>query len=127
MRLRKKEIPVVNQPDSTAFVNITSFEDERIEIDVNASGSNFLFLGDTYFPKGWTASVDGNETEIYRANHGFRGIVVPKGEHKVVFTYLPQSFVISKYVALVLSTLIVLGLIIGLFFKKKQKNLVTTV
>ena len=86
-------------------MSITSFKDERIEIDVNASGSNFLFLGDTYFPKGWTASIDGTETEIYRANHGFRGIVVPKGEHKVVFIYLPESFVICKYVAMLLSTL----------------------
>jgi len=120
------DISGIDIPDSTAFVSITSFEDEKIEIDVNASGSNFLFLGDTYFPKGWTATVDGSETEIYRANHGFRGIVVPNGEHKVVFTYLPQSFVISKYVKLILSTLTILGLIIGLIFRKKQKNLVTT-
>ena len=50
----EKEITNIDQPDSTAYVSITSFEDERIEIDVNASGSNFLFLGDTYFPKGWS-------------------------------------------------------------------------
>ncbi|RKZ00024.1 MAG: hypothetical protein DRQ13_01215 [Ignavibacteriae bacterium] len=122
----EKEIPNIDQPDSTAFVNMISFEDERIEIDLNASGNNFLFLGDTYFPKGWSASIDGTETEIYKANHGFRGIVVPKGEHKVVFTYLPESFVISKYVALLLSTLTILGLIIGLIFRRKQKNLATT-
>ncbi len=122
----EKEIPNIDQPDSTAFVNIISFEDERIEIDLNASGNNFLFLGDTYFPKGWSASIDGTETEIYKANHGFRGIVVPNGKHKVVFTYLPESFVISKYVALLLSTLTILGLIIGLIFRRKQKNLATT-
>jgi hypothetical protein len=126
MVFTEEEITGIDQPDSTAFVNITSFEDERIEIDVIASGSNFLFLGDTYFPKGWSASIDGTETEIYRANHGFRGIVVPKGEHKIVFRYLPESFVISKYVALLLSTLTILGLILGLFFRKKQKNLATT-
>ncbi|MEE9450263.1 MAG: YfhO family protein, partial [Ignavibacteriaceae bacterium] len=126
MVFTEKKITGIDQPDSTAFVNITSFEDERIEIDVIASGSNFLFLGDTYFPKGWSASIDGTETEIYRANHGFRGIVVPKGEHKIVFRYLPESFVISKYVALLLSTLTILGLILGLFFRKKQKNLATT-
>jgi len=119
----EKEIPNINQPDSTAFVNITSFEDERIELDVNASGNNFLFLGDTYFPKGWSAAVDGTETEIYRANHGFRGIVVPKGEHKIVFTYLPESFVISKYVSLSLSSIVVLLLIGGLIRSSRQKKL----
>ena len=119
----EKEILNIDQPDSTAFVNIISFEDERIEIDVNASGSNFLFLGDTYFPNGWSASIDGNETEIYRANHGFRGIVVPKGEHKVVFTYLPESFVLSKYISFSLSSIIILLLIGGMIRSSRQKKL----
>jgi len=119
----EKEIPNIDQPDSTAFVNITSFEDERIEIDVNASGNNFLFLGDTYFPKGWSATVDGTETEIFRTNHGFRGIVVPSGKHKVVFSYLPDSFVMSKYVSLSLSSIVVLLLIGGLIRSSRQKKL----
>ena len=118
----EKEILNINQPDSTAYVNITSFEDERIEIDVNASGSNFLFLGDTYFPNGWSASIDRTETEIYRANHGFRGIVVPKGEHKVVFTYLPESFVMSKYISFSLSSIIILLLIGGLIRSYRLKK-----
>jgi hypothetical protein len=118
----EKEILNIDQLDSTAYVNITSFEDERIEIDVNASGSNFLFLGDTYFPNGWSASIDGTETEICRANHGFRGIVVPKGEHKVVFTYLPESFVMSKYISFSLSSIIVLLLIGGFIRSSRLKK-----
>ncbi len=133
----EKEIKNIDQPDTTAFVNITSFEDERIEIDVDASGSNFLFLGDTYYSGEtnykipflnihllssykWKAFIDENETEIYRTNHGFRGIVVPKGEHKIVFTYLPESFVISRDIVFYLSRFIVgltVLLLIGGFFR----------
>jgi Bacterial membrane protein YfhO len=112
----------VDEPDSTTFVKIESYEDETITLTVNASGNNFLFLGDTYFPNGWKAYVDGNETKIYRANHNFRGIIVPKGEHKVEFVYLPESFVISKNVSLILSSLTILGLIGGFIVTKKQKN-----
>ncbi len=43
-----EEINGIEAPDSTAFVKIEKFEDENIELDVNASGNNFLFLGDTY-------------------------------------------------------------------------------
>ena len=62
---------------------------------------------------------------IYRANHNFRGIVVPKGNHKIHFEYLPESFVITKYVSLILSSLVVLGLFIavGLNFKKKKPKI----
>jgi hypothetical protein len=38
--------------------------------------------------------------------------------------YLPESFVITKYLSLILSSLVVLGLIVamGLNFKKKKKE-----
>lgn len=113
----------VDQPDSTASVQIEKYSDENIYFNVNASGSNFLFLGDTYVGKGWKAYVDGNETKIYRTNHNFRGIVVPAGEHKIHFEYLPESFVLSRNVSLVLSSLVVLGLFvsIGLNFRKKKE------
>lgn len=122
-----EEIPGIETPDSTAFVNIEKYEDELIQLDVNASGNNFLFLGDTYMTgetdyklfkvhTGWKAFIDGAETEIYRANHGFRGIVVPKGKHKIEFIYKPESFFISKYLSLTFSSLIMLGLVISIIF-----------
>ena len=113
----------VDKPDSTTFVNIESYGDENIYLNVKASGNNFLFLGDTFVGKGWKAYVDGNETKIYRANHNFRGIVVPSGEHKIHFEYLPESFVITKNVSLILSSLVVLGLFVsmGLNFRKKKE------
>ena len=112
----------VDKPDSTAFVNMEKYSDENIYLNVNASGNNFLFLGDTYVGKGWKAYVDGNQTPIYRANHNFRGIVVPKGNHKIHFEYLPESFVITKYVSLILSSVVVLGLFIAVGFNLKKKK-----
>lgn len=112
----------VDKPDSTASVQIEKYGDENIYLNVNATGNNFLFLGDTYVGKGWKAYVDGNETPIYRTNHNFRGIVVSKGSHKIHFEYLPESFVISRNVSLVLSSLVVLGLLfaVGMNFRKKK-------
>jgi len=118
----EKDLEGIKSPDSTAYVKIAGYKDERVTFDVNASGKNFLFFGDTYFPVGWKAFVDSNETEIYRANHGFRGIVVPEGNHKVEFIYSPESFVISKYVALSISSLVLLGLIITVVFESRKRT-----
>jgi hypothetical protein len=128
----EEEIAGIEIPDSTAFVSIKRFDDELIELEVNASGNNFLFLGDTYMTgetdyklfkvlTGWKAFVDGAETKIYRANHNFRGIVVPKGNHKIEFTYLPKSFVVSKYLSLTFSSLVILGLVVSIFFNFRKK------
>jgi hypothetical protein len=125
----------IDRPDSTAFVNIEKYDNENIYLKVNASGNNFLFLGDTYMSgeadykifkisTGWKAYIDGNETMIYRTNHDFRGIVVPAGEHKIHFEYLPESFVIAKNSSLILSSLVVIGLIasLGMNFRKKKET-----
>jgi hypothetical protein len=113
----------VDEPDSTTFVRIEKYEDETITIMAKSSGNNFLFLGDNYVPVGWKATIDGDETKIYKVNHGFRGIVVPQGEHKIEFTYLPDSFVMSKYISLSISSLAFIGLIIGIVINRKKNKL----
>lgn len=112
----------VDTPDSTASVKSIDYKDEHISIQALASGNNLLFLGDTYFPNGWKAYVDGKKTEIYKVNHGFRGVIVPKGEHKVEFIYAPKSFFISKYIALSLSSLVIIGLVLGIVMEFKKKK-----
>lgn len=112
----------IDIPDSTAFVNIERYDDEKIVMKAKASGNNFLFLGDNYVPVGWKATIDGNETKIYKVNHGFRGIVIPEGEHTIEFTYLPKSFVISKNLSLALSSLAFIGLFVGIVINLKKSK-----
>lgn len=122
-----------DKPDSTAYSKILKYTDERLLLDVNASGNNFLFFGSTFFsgdadykffkiPTGWKALIDGNETEIFQTNHGFMGIVVPKGKHKVEFTYAPKSFYLSKYIVFSLSSLSLIGLVLGIFIERKKSK-----
>jgi hypothetical protein len=112
----------VEPPDTTAYVEIARYTDEKITLKAKASGNNFLFIGDNYVPKGWTALIDGTETKIYKVNHGFRGIVVPEGEHTITFTYLPESWVIAKNLALGLSSLAIAGVFFGMFLIKRKSK-----
>jgi hypothetical protein len=127
----------VEAPDSSAYIRYTDYKNEKISLDVNASGNNFMFLGNTYMTKGlnlkigsfqlfsselWKAYIDGNKTEIFKVNHGFMGIIIPKGMHKVEFIYNPTSFILSKYLALILSSLVVLGLVVTLIVPVVRKK-----
>jgi hypothetical protein len=112
----------VDPPDSTASVEIVSYKDERIEMKARASGEHFLFIGDTYLPYGWRAEIDGEETEIYRANHGFRGIVVPKGEHTIVMEFAPTSFSVSRATMLITAGVTIAGLVVGFFAERRRKR-----
>ena len=67
-------------------VKVTSYQENRVVIRVESDQPGLLVLADAYFP-GWQAEVDGEKTEIYRADYYFRAIIVPKGSHEVVFNY----------------------------------------
>ena len=82
----------VDPVDSTVYAKVIKYTDEELELNVNASGNNFLFVGNT-FVKGWKALIDGNETKIYKTNHGYLGFIVPKGKHEVLLHIVRQAFI----------------------------------
>lgn len=50
--------------------------------------------------KGWRAYVDGRRVETQFANHAFLGVHVPAGKHRVRLVYLPESFVVGRWISL---------------------------
>lgn len=65
---------------------IEEYQENQVLVDARTAQKGFLVLTDSYYP-GWRAFIDGKETKIYRANYNFRAIIVPPGEHKVIFKY----------------------------------------
>lgn len=112
----------IDKPGDSANVEIKSYSDENIDLTAHATGNNMLFLGDTYYPVDWKASIDGESVTIYRLNHGFMGVIVPKGNHNVEFSVEPKSFFIGKYFTLVCNILIILGFGIVVLKNKKLKT-----
>jgi len=111
----------IEQRDTTTKAVITKYQDEHITVETKSNGNNFLFFGTTYLPA-WKAYFDGNQTKIYKANYGFMGIVVPKGNHKVEFIYEPKAFVIGKNLSLILNIILYAGIItIVVMSRKKNK------
>ena len=79
-------------PGAAAGRAVITREDTReLVIDADAPADGFLLLADTFYP-GWTATVDGTPTPIYRANHSVRGIQLSKGRHDVRFVYDAPGF-----------------------------------
>ena len=85
---------------------IDRYQANEVLINVNAAGSDSLFLADAYYP-GWKAFVDGKEVRIERAKDLFRSVKVPAGEHKVKFVYDPWTFKIGAGISLL--TVLVFG------------------
>jgi hypothetical protein len=81
--------PRCEQVGAETPVSITLDLEHRVEIALNAPALGYLVLADAYYP-GWSAAVDGVETEILEANHALRAVIVPAGKHRVTMQFRPR-------------------------------------
>jgi hypothetical protein len=72
----------------------------EVYLRARAGCRGLLVLGETYYP-GWQAAVAGARVPVHEVYGVFRGVVVPAGEHEVVFRYRP----LPVYAGAVLSLL----------------------
>jgi hypothetical protein len=98
--------------DST--VTVVDYGPNEVVLAVSTSTTGLLVLTDTYAP-GWRAYLDDTSAPVHVANHAFRVVVVPRGQHRVQFRYQPTTFsiglwtsVLSSVIALVVAALIIL-------------------
>ena len=102
------------QSDSTAKVTLTEYEANRLAYEVNSQKGGVVVFSEIYYP-GWTCTVDGQDTQIARADYVLRAIRVPAGKHTVVMTFDPQTVHITEtiaYTALAILALLLIGLLI---------------
>ncbi|MCK4827328.1 YfhO family protein, partial [bacterium] len=91
----------VTASDSSASAKVVLFEPDRIVIEAQNQHGSLMVLSEIYYPKGWGATVDGNETEIFKTNHILRSVWVPGGKHEIEFSFRPATYFrnarISRY------------------------------
>ncbi len=112
------DLPIQPKGPLNAHVRIQRYENSLVAIQVAASDDGILVLADSFYP-GWKAFVDGKETRIVRANHFFRAVAFPRGEHWIEFRYEPQSFKLGLIISsLTLTCLVVISL--GLLLRQRK-------
>jgi hypothetical protein len=69
---------------------ITRLGTDRMALDVTLDAPGYVVIVDAYDP-GWRARVDGRETDVLRANVGFRAVAVGPGRHSLELWYRPRA------------------------------------
>lgn len=90
---------VAKTPGDTIYE--TSYAPNRLAYKSRSAKENVAVFSEIYFPWGWTATVDGKETPVGRADYVLRAIRVPAGEHEIVFTFDPQSLKTTNTLAVI--------------------------
>ena len=100
---------------SNESVKIDKYEPQRVEMTAKLDKPGMVILADVFYA-GWKLTVDGKPEEMIRANRMMRGALVQSGEHKLVYTYEPESFRIGGAI----SILSLAGIFVALGLSRKK-------
>lgn len=89
--LLEEEPEVKTDTPGSFSVEVVSYANNSSEIKVTTDSEGVLVASESWYP-GWKAFVDGEETELLKANLVLRAVKLNAGVHTVRFEYSPASF-----------------------------------
>lgn len=105
IELKRLDLP--GEPDAKATADDAAGSNQvlsrglsanRLEYEISAQADQLLFVSIPY-SGAWQCAIDGSPATVLRADYGFMAVVVPEGEHQVLWQYhtpyLRESLVIS--------------------------------
>ncbi len=107
------------------FIKLTYYSPNELTYEYTAQTEKLAVFSEVYYPKGWTAYIDGQPAEIINADFILRALKVPAGSHKVEFKYKPESFTKGAMYSRISSGLLILLLLAGIggeiYNKRREK------
>jgi uncharacterized membrane protein YfhO len=105
-------------------VIISSYDIHKIELEAKVKNPAQLVLSEIYYPAGWKAYINGQETKIYKTNYVLRSIFLQPGDYKIEFVFEPITFKLGLWIS-VSVLIILLGIIMMQIFMKRKNPIQT--
>jgi hypothetical protein len=77
-------------PIHDAGAVISSYGMNQVVVDAKTDGPALLRLADLWYPD-WAVTVDGRPATMLKVDYLLRGVVIPAGSHRVVFSFRSPS------------------------------------
>jgi len=110
--------------DPTATIELVKNENDVVTYRSKSATEQLAVFSEVYYDKGWNAYVDGKQTPFAKVDYVLRGMMVPAGEHTIVFKFEPKSHAIGWTVTTICSAIMIAMLLatIFLFFKRRGQT-----
>lgn len=111
--------------DSTATITLTDYRVNHQTYRTRAARDGVAVLSEIYYPKGWSATIDGQPAEYFRADYVLRAIRIPAGEHTLEFHFAAPNFGLMVGLTRASSAILLfgsLGLLIGIGLRNAKRS-----
>jgi len=72
------------------------------------------------YADGWTAAINGQETEIFKTNVGFMSVLCGEGDNSIRFRYMPPGLVLGSWISIGAAVLMVTYVVMLIVFRPKS-------
>ena len=107
--------------DSSELIKIEKIKNSSSHITYNfeSLSDQLIVFSEIYYPSGWNVFIDGNESTYFDVDYLLRGMVIPKGTHKVEFYFSPE--IVKTGINIRLITIIITFSLIALMLFRENK------
>ncbi len=106
---------------STDLITLKAYEPNHLVYNVTSKNGGIIVFSEVYYP-GWTATVDGQQAELGRANYILRALNAKPGKHEVVLDFHPASLRKTEGIAYASYGVLALILALGIFMEWKKRK-----
>lgn len=106
--------------DSTARIELTDYKVNELTYRYTAAADGIVIFSEIYYPKGWTATIDGVEAPYFRADYVLRGMEVPSGEHTIVWRFAAPHYAALANATRASSALLILMVVVGILVNYRR-------
>jgi hypothetical protein len=97
--------------DSAATITLKEHTPNHLTYQSSSRVNGLAVFSEIYYPKGWIATIDGEQVNILRANYVLRALQIPSGDHTIEFRFRPKPYVIGNKVTIASSWLLIVAVL----------------
>lgn len=106
--------------DTNAHIVLDKYSLNDLTYTAQNNGTGLAVFSDIYYPAGWKAYIDGQETPILRVNYALRGLLIPAGKHQVVFKFEPATFFLGRKISAISSIVLLIAVAAGFIWSWRK-------
>lgn len=111
LQIATADTSTVPQPE----IRMVSYAPNELRYQYSSSVDKTAIFSEIYYPEGWTATIDGQPLDLFRADWILRAANLPAGNHEIVMRFAPRiyasSAAVSKVSSLALFVLLALSIV----------------
>ncbi len=85
-----KDLPKIFDSKDLIEIEKVKNSSSHLTYNYNALSDQLIVFSEIYYPSGWEVFVDGDKSNFFDVNYLLRGMLIPKGKHKIEFYFSPK-------------------------------------